>query len=232
MEIQFNNLNSKDLELEIIKKPFIPIPRKIVETKDINGKDGSYYIDKNTYEDIIVSIDFNFYATDHEDLELRVIRIQKWLNSINDNKLIINNSMFYYIVKNINISNIEYDGIYEINKFTVEFVCEAYKYLRSNNKQTIQNNTIINNMYSLSKPVYYIAGNGSLNVNGNIVTISNNTDGIVIDTVIGKVLSNTNTVITGKTNINSMQDLYLKSGINKIIHSGIQLQIKKNYRTI
>ena len=115
----------------------------------------------------------------------------------------------------------------------MDFVCEAYKYLRNDYKQIVDSfYSVFNNMYAIAKPIYYIVGNGTLNVNGNVVTITNNTDRIVIDTTIGKVLNNNNIVVAGKTNINAMSDLYLKKGINNITYSGIQLQIKANYRTL
>lgn len=233
MQIIFNKISTNDLDIKVVKKPFIPPPKKGVESIGIEGKDGNYYIDKETYEDISINVDFNFFSANNDDLELKSAKIQNWLNDIEDNKLIIDNSMFYFKVKNIEVSNIEYDGVYEISKFTVNFICEAYKYLRNDYKQNVDSShSIFNNMYALTKPVYYITGNGTLNVNGNVVTITNNTDGIIIDTTIGKVLNNSNTVVTGKTNINAMSDLYLKKGMNNITYSGIQLQIKTNYRTL
>lgn len=230
MDIYFNNKYSSEFDIEVIARPAIPISKNNYEIKNINGTDGNYYINKNTVDDITIPIDLNFLDTD--DIEQKIIKISNWLNYIEDNKLIIGRSQFYYKVKCIEASDIEDSGNYTIKKFTVNFICEGYKYLLNDYEMELDSSKVINNMYSLTKPLYYITGNGALNINGNTVTISNNSnDTIIINTVIGKVTDIKGNVITGRTNINYMQDLLLKHGENKISFSGIKLRIKPNYRT-
>ena len=122
MNIYFNNMCSKDLELEIIKKPYIPSPKKKISTVQLQGKDGNCYIDEGTYEDITIPIEFNF-EYDPNELELKEIQIKNWLNNISDNTLKFENSMFYYKVKNIEMEDIQYSEVYEINTFTASFIC-------------------------------------------------------------------------------------------------------------
>ncbi len=84
-DIVFNGNKQSDLDLEIIKRPFIPIPKKKIKTIDIEDVDGSYYIDNGIYEDIVIQIEFNFIENNLDFIRQRIRNVTFWLENIKDN---------------------------------------------------------------------------------------------------------------------------------------------------
>ncbi|MCS6103570.1 phage tail protein [Clostridium botulinum] len=232
-DIIFNNMKQSDLDLEIIKRPFIPIPKRKIKTIDISDADGSYYMENETYEDIEISIEFNFIENNLDFIRQKIRNITFWLNNINDNKLrLMNDFEYYYNVKNVEMSEYTYDEIYEIQKFTVSFTCEPWQYLYSNQERLL-NKIEFNGLY-LSKPSYRIIGDGKCDftVNGTKITCNVNKE-LIIDTEHDKILEADKTFAIGKTNIKAMQDLYLQHGKNIISWSeGFKIFYIPNYRAI
>ncbi len=233
-DIIFNNIRQSDLDLEIIKRPFIPIPKRKIKTIDISDADGSYYIDNKIYEDIVIQIEFNFIENNLDFIRQRIRNVTFWLENIKDNKLrLMNDFDYYYKVKNVEIENFNYEELYEIQKFTVNFTCEPFQYLYFSNKELPINKLIYNDFYTC-KPIYKIQGTGtcSFTVNETKVTCNVNKE-LIIDTEHDKILEADKTFAIGKTNIKTMQDLYLQHGKNIISWSeGFKIFYIPNYRAI
>ncbi|NFN17828.1 phage tail protein [Clostridium botulinum] len=232
--IAFNKRCNLDLDLEIIKRPIIPFPTKRITPKDVPGHDGSYYIDEETYEDMIIPIEFNFVENDLDIIKSKVRNIKKWIDNIEDEKLILSDDpeMFYKVCK-VELSEIAYEDLYEIQKFTVNFIVRPYQYTLKGQKQLELKNILFNH-YSISKPTYIIIGNGqcTFKVNDTIIncTVTNR---LTINTEFDKILESNGSFAIGKTNIKSMQNLYIKHGKNTFSwSSGFKAYIITNLRTI
>ncbi|SFC15274.1 distal tail protein Dit [Clostridium uliginosum] len=233
-DIIFNMQRASDLDLEVVKRPFIPLPKRRFKTKDIEGHDGSYFIDEGTYEDMTISIEFNFIEDDLDNIRQRVRNIMFWLENIIDNKLKLDDNWdYYYKVKKVEVDNFGYGELYEIQNFTATFTVEPYQYLSYSKKEKPLYKNMHNAFY-MSKPIYRIVGIGNCNFTVNGTTINCNVDKeLIIDTENDKILEADKTLAIGKTNIKAMQDLYLRHGINNIsLSDGFKAFYTPNYRVI
>ncbi|NFG42080.1 phage tail protein [Clostridium botulinum] len=232
--IYFNNKSNEDLGIEVIKRPFIPIPKRKIKIIDIEGHDGNYYVDEEAYEDIVITIEFNFVENDLYNIRIRVRQIKKWLDNINNDKLILSDDPEYFFkVCKIESDDFNYENLYKIQQFNVNFICKPHQCLLKGQKE-IKVNGVLFNHWDICKPTYRIVGNGNcvLNVNGTIVNC-NVSNELIINTEFDKILNADNTLAVEKTDIKAMQDLYLIEGKNNItITNGFKLCIKPNYRTI
>lgn len=228
-----NNISNLDIGVDIVKRPIIPIPTRRYKEIEIEGHDGKYYKDEETYDDITFPIEFNFAENDLNNIRRKVKKIIKWLKNIKDNKLILSdNKQYYYKVCKVDIDSISYEEIYEIQKFTVNFTVDPYQYVIEN-EELILSTEMLNN-WDVSKPIYRITGTGNciFNVNGHVVNCTvNNT--LIIDTQHDKILNADKTLAIGKTDIKKMQDLYLQEEENIFSWTnGFTIYITPNWRTI
>ncbi len=232
--IMYNNKINEELDIEVVKRPVIPIAIRRFKTIEIEGHDGNYYIDEETYEDIVISIDFNFVENDLDNIRQRVRNIKKWIEDMQDNKLILSDdqSVFYKVCK-AELSEVTYADLYEIQSFSINFTCKAHIYTMQGQKE-LKINGVLFNYWDKCKPIYRITGTGNcvLNVNGNIVNCDV-TNQLTINSEYDKILNSSNTIAIGSTDIKIMQDLYLIEGKNTItITSGFDLYVKPNFRSI
>ena len=231
----FNNKDNRNFGIEVKQRPTIPAPEKKTDTIEIPGYDGKYYIDYDTYEDIKIPVEFTLVEEDLDNIKSRYREILSWLNNINDNKLIFSDDIDWtYIVKSVEIDDLDYDEFYEFKTFKVNFVCEAYQYqLRGLKERKVID--IINNSYMKCKPVYRLETTLTTTYTIKINNISVKCKGnIIIDTMHDKILNSSDkTLAVGVTNINNMQDLYLNHGKNIIsIPSNVSLFITPNFRSV
>lgn len=234
--IDIGGFNNEDYGFEIIKRPLIEFATKRYKEIEIEGHDGKYYIDANSVDDVIFDVECNFVEENLNECRERIREIDRWLKySLEEsNKLILNNDdEYYYKVIKYTIKDISYDeNFYEINKFSIEFAVEGYKYRTSNKQVKIDGS--YRNPCDLSKPVYTIIGNGNclLNINGTIINC-NVTNKLIIDTEHDKILEANGTYAIGKTNIRHMQDLYLKHNRNNFsISNSFELYMTPNLRIV
>ena len=231
--ITYNNKSNDELDIEVIKRPVIPIAIRRFKTIEIEGHDGNYYIDEETYEDITFSIEFNFVEDNVNNIRNRVRKIKRWIENAKDNKLrLSDNKGYYYRVCKAEISEFTYGDIYEIQSFSVNFTVEPYQYISDNEELTLS--TTMYNNWDICQPTYRIVGNGNciLNVNGNIVNCTVNGQ-LTIDTAHDKILNSDKTLAIGKTDIKKMQNLYLQEEENTFSWtSGFTIYIIPNWRSL
>lgn len=124
----FNNIKDRDLDVKAIKRPNIPSPIRKYKQITVEGRDGDLYIDEEVYEDIIISIDYNF--VDKKDFHEKCRKIKRWLNKIQENKLSFSDDLgIYYKVKKIECDDIE--RTYKVlGIFSVSFTCDPYAYYK------------------------------------------------------------------------------------------------------
>lgn len=237
-DIYFNNFLDKDLNIKAIKRPSIPNPKRKYKTVTIEGSDGDLYIDEKCYEDITISVDYNFI--DKRNFYEKCREIKRWINKIEKNKLVFSDDPgVFYKVKKVEISdNIE--RIYKIiGKFTVKFICDPYTYYANGEDPIIlNNNMMLYNDYEITKPIWNIKGEGSitLTVNNNPVLINVGQD-VTIDTEYEECFKNDQMIkLVLKTG--TFQDLYLQEGKNTISFSAntggviTGMELIPNWRTI
>lgn len=234
--IDIGGFNNEDYGFEIIKRPLIEFATKRYKEKEIEGHDGNYYIDTNSVNDIIFNIECNFLEENLNECRERIREVNRGLKYSleNSNKLTLNNDdEYYYKVIKYQIKDIGYDdNFYELNKFSIEFTVEGYKYRKSNRQVKVDE--FYRNSCDVSKPVYTIIGNGNciLNINGTIINCNVNNK-LTIDTEHDKILEANGTYAIGKTNIKYMQDLYLRHDRNSFsVSNGFELYMIPNLRII
>lgn len=229
--IIYNGQMNKEFNVSVRYRPDMPTPAREYETIKVEGRDGELYEDKGTYEDITISIDFNFSAQPDEWQE-RFRRIKKWLYRENDRRLIMSDDReYFYNVKRVQIETTE-RVIKRIGRFTVKFTCEPYAYLAAGNI-VMQLEDVLVNQFETACPTYYIYGTGEieLTVNGNTVTAV--VDGsLTINTKLGLCYNSgqniENTALSG-----DYDDLILQEGTNTFAYTkGFEVRIRPNWRSI
>ena len=101
-EIFFNGFSSLELNMKLTDYPSIPMTNEEYEEVIIEGRNGSFYVNKGTYPD--KKITFIFTKSSNKlgiDLEF----IQDWLTNINDNRLIYDREDRCYLVKKVIIGD-------------------------------------------------------------------------------------------------------------------------------
>lgn len=233
--VYFNQKRDMDLGMAAIERPSIPSPQRRVKTVTISGKDGDYYIDQDAYEDIPISINFNFI--DRTNLQQKCRLIKSWLNKIKENELKFSDDLgVFYKVKKVECGDIE-RTFNIIGKFSVKFICDPYAWLSEGKESIVLNtsNTIVND-FEVTKPIYIITGEGNLtlNVNGSLVTI-NVGQKVTIDTNL-QLCFKDNELINLALTDGKFEDLYLKEGANTMTYAMngtlTSVQLIPNWKTL
>ena len=93
--IVFNNKNSyKDFKIKLLNEVIIPFPNKRMNPISIDGADGDLYEDLGGYDDIVIPV--NLDILDEKIIKNRYRSIKRWLNQIEDNKLMFSTDLGYF----------------------------------------------------------------------------------------------------------------------------------------
>ena len=189
--IYFNNLTTEDLELNISERPELPTPQRRYKETEIPGANGTY-VEEDGFEDIPLRISFNFPVK--EDLWNKFNRVKKWINLIEDNRLILSeNTYITYRVKKVEMANIvrEYNLVSE---FELIFTCESFPYITQdlNPIEILDTNKILNCGEFIAKPMLHIKGSGKIKLifNNKVFEIENVENEITIDSTEEVLLKN------------------------------------------
>lgn len=228
-DIFLDDLSSVSRKILPIKRPNIPAPKANYEEHEILGIDGKLYESLGTYDDIVITIDFN-YMTRRDDWSNKFRECKKFF--LGKQKLQFSDDInYYYKIKKIDIGTNERTSK-KIGKFPVEFTLDPYSYLTSGLKE-YDLNQVVYNEYDISKPVYIIEGYGEchLVINGTDVTCIIN-EKLYIDTDLRLCYLQDRSL--QNTSIDAdYEDLYLKSGMNEInISENFNLKVIPNWRCI
>ncbi len=229
--IVYNGQTNLDIDLLIKSRPSKPSPTKQHDEVDVPGRDGKLYIEKG-YSDIEISVSFNFVSKFPEMWDKNFRKIKKWLNSKIDNKLKFSDDLgFFYRVNKVVIDTPE-RALKRIGRFNVTFTCEPYIYLETG-QERISLPQLIYNEFEESQPIYYIKGEGVLNLTVNGVTVKANVgQNLVINTKLGLCYREDGTLnniaLTG-----NYKDLNIKEGNNTFSFTqGFSVEIEPNWRCI
>lgn len=156
----FNGIKDSDLGIYSVKRPNIPIPSKNIVEEDVPGRDGKLITDLGTYNNIEISVQYN-YASREEFCTIGR-KIKSWVHEIEDNKLSFSDDPeWFYKVEYCRLEVIE--RIFKVKgTFELTFVCKPYQYSFSGLKtlEFTSNNITIKNIYAKTSPIYAITGSG------------------------------------------------------------------------
>lgn len=157
----FNEINSKDMGIEIVEFPEIIKPERNIETVKIAGRNDNLYIDSKTYNsyDISIACTINYFFKNKKSID----KILAWLDGFGDLIISQERDKIYSacIKSSINLSNV----IWLFPKFVVTFEVQPLKksvnYI--NEILEITKRTTINNIGTIeSNPNITIYGNGDI----------------------------------------------------------------------
>lgn len=185
-EIFFNGKSNFELNLRLEKYPPIPMINEEYEEIFVEGRNGSLYVNKGTFQDIKVPFIFTLYSEDiHVDFE----KVKSWFIDISDNKLFYGVNDKVFRVKKIILGNFEQE--YEMYGFIkVDFIFEPfltspevveYEFTSKHFKFNYLGNVS-------SNPTIIIEGSGNIQV---IL----NSDTFIVNSVNGRVTINSELLI-------------------------------------
>ncbi len=227
--VLFRGVSCREHGLIVTDRPDISAPVKNVELIEIPGRTEKLTLDNKRYEEIRISVEFNF-LTKVDEWNEKFRRAKKWLSGSGELEF-SDDTDYFYKVYYAEIGTCERE-MKRIGRFKAEFVCEPFAYLKSG-KREYDKSEVLYNLYHESHPIYKITGEGvcDLTVNGCKMR-ANIGQNLVIDTerMMAYRTDGTmnNTAVSG-----DYQDLYLKEGENRIeITSGFRLKVVPNWRSL
>lgn len=180
--LDFNNSNNIEKSIQIIKGPDIQINNEIYEKIEVEGRNGSLTIKKGTYPDKVLSFRLAILSDSKEDLFNKIDNLIEWISLKNDNKLFYEIYDRYYIIKNIEIENIQ-NRLYLLGEFDINFICEPFAY-KVEDYIELKNNKFLYYQGSVSGECNIkIHGNGNiqLTINNETVQINNVNEYVELD---------------------------------------------------
>lgn len=227
-QLYFNNSTNLDLNLFLENYPSIPISNEEYEEIKVEGRNGSLYINKGTYEDKKITFTFTILSK-HIDIDFE--NIYEWLTDIEDNRLIFGRNDRCYKVKKILFGNLEKE-FRSIGKFDTTFVCEPftqdleptiYEIPSSGFKFNYEGN-------APSEPLIKVYGTGNIQItiNGETMQIKNVKNYVEIDS---KLMQVRNQDGTSKDNDTLGDFILLTKGENTISYTGTVTKIVIEYTT-
>ena len=165
-----NSVNSRtDLGIRITQPPVIPVSKRIVDSIEVDGREGTLTILRG-WEDVVFTlkvalIGANLHSKFREILP--TILSAKTIHFSND-------SSVYYNVKHVSAGALE-RRLSTLSEFPLTFTCSPFRYLRNVAPITLTssgNLANIGTVYSLPKITVYGTGNRTLTVNGRAVILN------------------------------------------------------------
>lgn len=224
-------------KVSVVQRPSIIAAQEQVEnTVQIPGRVYGLAERSGYYNDVEISVDFNYVAKDPNHWTAIYRDCVAWLRKKGELKFTDDLSAFYR-VRYVNVGENERANK-RIGRFTATFVCQPGTYFETG-KQWLEltvpdgsDHIELYNYHSQSQPIYQIIGTGecTLTVNGNTVTgtVANT---MTIDTDLWLCYNDEiqdNVSVTG-----DYDGLYLMPEKNVItISEGFKLSVKPNWRML
>lgn len=227
--------NASALGVFVIQRPNIPTPKKRIEKKNVNGRNGILTIEEDTFEEINFAVECNFMSSKPENFADKARVIKAWIYSNQQSELLFNDDQnHFYKTQIIEMSDIERISK-RIGTFTLNCTCDPFIYLTMGKKEISISSTIVN-LYYLSAPIYKLAGEGvfSLTVNNNTFQV-NVAQNAVIDTDLMLVYREDNGQLINQNSLGSFEGLWLKNGTNSISYTvpeNGKIKMIPNWRTL
>jgi predicted phage tail component-like protein len=221
----FNDSSTKDLGIKIVKEIDIPIPKRRVELTPLDGVDGSYSEDLETYDSIVIPVECNFI--DREDINSKASRIAHWLTNINNEKLIFSDDTRYFrIVEKVECEDIKRQ-LRVKGSFIINFTCNPFKHL---NEEALISITANSSIYSpelvyVSIPTIKVFGSGdiTLTINGQDQLLYSVSGHIILNSDLEEAYNESFDNLNNNTN---GEFLRLKNGKNDVSFIGTVSKIE------
>lgn len=231
-DISIDGIVASSIGLLVVKRPDFPSPKKRYNEQVVLGRDGKLYQDTGLYEDIDIQIEFN-YMTSPDNWHNVWRKAKKWLLSSYGKKLMCSDDIsMYYLIKKVEIDTNVRNSL-RIGKFSVSFTIDPYTYLTDGIKKYELTGNIVN-FFEVSKPIYYISGEGMCTITINNHEIKANVGQNLIIDVYRKMAFRDNGALENVAISGDFDDMVLIEGVNEISisPSSFKLQIQPNWRCI
>lgn len=181
-EIFYNGYVSTDLKVYFKEKPSLERLNEEYDVENIEGVNGSLYINKGTYKDR--TLPFKVMFISDGDIYKEFEFVEKWLMESKDNRLFYGSNDKVYIVKKVILDNFQLE--YEpVGNFSVDFICKPFR--QSVEKLSYQYTKTPSFFYQgdfEAEPILTIVGSGNIQVsfNGESFTVNNVVTSVTINT--------------------------------------------------
>ena len=188
--LYFNNNSNLDMNLYITDYPTIELNNEVYDTQDIEGRNGSVYIDLDYYKDRTLEFSFDLRCT---NITEKLYEVKEWLLNVNDNRLVFNNDKCY-MVKKVLLNSFKQVNIH-LAELEVSFIVEPFLYSLEETSYTftIKNFSIYNNGTQEADTIIKIYGTGNIQIsnNGETMQIDNVSDYVLLDSKCQECVSST-----------------------------------------
>lgn len=178
--LYFNNNSNLDMNLYITDYPTIELNNEVYDTQDIEGHNGSVYIDLDYYKDRTLEFSFDLRCT---NITEKLYEVKEWLLNVNDNRLVFNNDKCY-MVKKVLLNSFKQVNIH-LAELEVSFIVEPFLYSLEETSYTFttKNFSIYNNGTQEADTIIKIYGTGNIQIsnNGETMQIDNVSNYVLLD---------------------------------------------------
>ena len=228
----FNGTASDTFNVRVTKYPDYEIAQREVAKVSVPGRNGDLILDTGAYANVPRRYDIYFNAKG-SGFHTSAHSIASWLCSIGGYARLEDtyDTTVYMMARVANQDQLS-NWMNYMGRTTVEFDCKPQRWLKTGEAEVaVTSGATVTNDYMPCYPIFTVTGNGDLNVNGNVVTISNNSgDTITID-------CETQNAYKGTTNRNSDIVItgdfpFLVSGNNVITFTTTSVKMIPNWWTL
>lgn len=189
----FNGTSSTSFDIRIEKCPDYPVAQRAVERIHVDGRNGDLVRDTGAYENVEMTYEiyFNAKSTSFQEVARDVAF---WLNgSAGYCRLEDSYDPDVYRMALMSNYTVYRNWLNDFGRATVTFSCKPQRFLKTGETEITPSGTIPN-AYMPCYPLLKVTGNGSIDLGGNVITVTNNT-GITmyIDTETQNAYSSTTT---------------------------------------
>ena len=188
--LYFNNNSNLDMNLYITDYPTIELNNEVYDTQDIEGRNGSVYIDLDYYKDRTLEFSFDLRGT---NITEKLYEVKEWLLNVNDNRLVFNNDKCY-MVKKVLLNSFKQVNIH-LAELEVSFIVEPFLYSLEETSYTFttKNFSIYNNGTQEADTIIKIYGTGNIQIsnNGETMQIDDVSDYVLLDSKCKECVSST-----------------------------------------
>lgn len=210
--IIYNGVSSEEFAIQVEHPPGYETPEKDYEVTHIPGRNGDIYVDKGSYKNVSRSYDIAIGA-ENKDFTIMANFISEWLNSASGYaKLEDSYEPEYYRLAAYKSGGTIKNILQHAGRITVAFDCKPQRFLKSGDIPVIVRTTskLRNPTGFKSLPIIKVngSGKGNLRIGDYVITISNISSYLTID-------SELQDAYKGTTNCNSL--VTLSNGFPKLI---------------
>lgn len=224
-DVIIDNRSMNDAGLKVASRPLVLSPEKKYQTRTALNRDGALYRDMGTFEDVEISVDFNFMTNERRWNEFfRWAKTQIW----NAKELMFSDDQHVFRkVKKAAIISVKRPTP-QIGMVTAVFTVDPHSYLVPGKHIFRDPEDYSFNQWDECCPIYCVKGAGVLAVNGFQMRFDAG-EMLYIDTdreiTYNRAKQNRNAAVSG-----NYKDLRLNPGMNEVTLTGGILRVIPNWR--